>query len=688
MKTLFIFLSILFLQFSIYEEAKASTKNVDTSFFDPELFSLAKKTQSAFDSASSVYVLSSEDIRRSGVTSIPEALRMVPGVQVARMHGNAWAISSRGLNHQYASKLLVLIDGLTIYTPIFSGAFWDNHDYVIDDIDRIEVIRGPGGSIWGANAVNGIINIITKNSAQTQGTYFSQILGNDDNSITEIRYGGKTEDLNTFRVYAKRALRGPLDRLNDGSRNVDATFNNSSGSNFDGISSSRGGFRYDITSVKDNTMKIAGDFFKTESRNHFQNLNAVDGATHKVNEGGNILVNWDKTISKKSRTTLQSYVYLDRNNFTVGIHKQMTLDVDFQHFYDFSDRNRFSWGLGYKNLIDKIQSKSAIDDQGREFIPLNYNPTQRNIEVLSAFIQDEYSIIPNDLFLTIGSKFEHNEQTGFEYQPSVRLKYFPDRNQTLWAGVSRAIRVPTRGEDNIEIRANADTVVTRGNTEAESESVVSYEFGYRIKPNNKTLADISVFFNEYDSLGNFDADMTNATNLVAGGPSGTPTASNTGRAKSYGLEFTGKWQATNSLRFEVGYDFLKVDIDLDASSNESDDVASALNADRLIFFENMSPQNQFRFRSFYNITPKIEFDNILYYVDQLKGRSASGIVENDIPSYVRWDTRLGYLASTNFNLSVGVQNILDDKHTEFTPGLFNNRVEVGRTFYGKLALHF
>ena len=262
------FLSILWLQIFIIDIAYAAkNKVVESSFFDAELFSLAKKTESAFDSASSVYVLSSEDIRRSGVTSIPEALRMIPGVQVARIHGNAWAISARGFNHQYASKLLVLMDGLTIYSPIFSGAFWDNHDYVMEDIDRIEVIRGPGGSIWGANAVNGIINIITKNSAETQGGYVSQIAGNQDKSITEVRYGGKTKDLNTYGVYAKHTVRGPMDRLNDGSRNVDLTINNVSGSNRDGANNSRGGFRYDITSIENNVIKLRADFFKNESRN-------------------------------------------------------------------------------------------------------------------------------------------------------------------------------------------------------------------------------------------------------------------------------------------------------------------------------------------------------------------------------------------------------------------------------------
>lgn len=707
MRKLFLFLSILFYQFLVFGNLHAAKKVVEPSFFDAELFSLAKKTESAFDSASSVYVLSSQDIRRSGVTSIPEALRLVPGVQVARIHGNAWAISARGLNHQFASKLLVLMDGLTIYSPIFSGAFWDNHDYVMEDIDRIEVIRGPGGAIWGANAVNGIINIITKSSAETQGGYVSQIAGNYDNSVTEARYGGKTEDLDTYRIYAKHAARGPLDRLNDGSSNVDGTTNNVSGSNNDGMFSSRAGVRFDITSIENNSIKLKADFFRTESGNYFQTtdtsqiggINASNGEpNHKENTGGNIVVNWDRTISKKSRTALQSYVYYDRNDANIVDYKNTIIDVDFQHFYDFSDRNNFVWGLGYRHMIDKIDSRTAISPDiyqvgNAAYTPLEYAPDDRSIGVVSAFIQDEYAIIPNDLFVTIGSKFQHNEQTGFEYQPSLRLKYFPDRNQTLWASITRAIRTPTRGEDDITIRVANGVDVARGSRGSESEEVLSYELGYRIKPNNKTSADLSLYYNEYDNLGNFDADLNNP--IAAG--AFVPTASNTGRAKTYGFEFTGKWQASNDLRVELGYDFLNADLELDPASNENNDVVSAYNSDRLVFFENNSPKHQLRLRAFYDITSKIEFDNMLYYVDHLDGRSigaggvgsgVNAVQENDVPSYLRWDVRLGYLATSNIDFSFSVQNILDDRHTEFTPGLFNNRVEVGRTYYGKMAIKF
>ncbi len=670
-----IFVSIL--MFSCFNcfLAKAAPEKEKASFFNSDIFSLAKKKQNSFDAPSSVYVLSSEDIRRSGVTSIPEALRLVPGVQVARISGNAWAISSRGLNHQYASKLLVLVDGLTIYTPIFSGAFWDNHDYVIEDIDRIEVIRGPGGSIWGANAMNGIINIITKSSAQTQGTYLSQVFGNNDKSITEARYGGKINDLDTYRIYAKHAVRAGMWKMNNGTTNADFSVNdNGSRSNNDGIVANRAGFRYDVSSIKDNSISVHGDFFNNTSNNYFQGFGNPEGG-NKDNTGGNIVFNWGKTISKKSNIALQAYLYYDRNDIQIVDYQERTADVDFQHFYNFSSDNQFIWGLGYKNVKDKIKSIEVGEDP---YIPLQYFPNKRNIEVHSAFIQDKFAIIADELYVTVGSKFEHNDQTGFEYQPNARLTYFPSRNQTLWTAVSRAIRVPTRGEDAVEIKIDPATTVTRGNPTSSAENVISYELGYRIKPTYKTLADVSIFYNEYSRLGNFDAD-------VSQGAPGVPTASNTGRAETYGLEFTGKWQVTNELKFEVGYDFLKSDIKLSSQSNENDATLSALNVDKLTYFGNMSPRNQFRIRSFYNVTPKIEFDNMVYYVDYLKGRES---FEADVPAYVRWDTRVGYLATRSLDLSFGVQNILDDRHNEFGPALFNNRIEVGRTYYGKAVLQF
>jgi iron complex outermembrane receptor protein len=638
-------------------EAFAEDKNYQATF-NPEVFSLSKKKENAFDAPSATYVLSSEEIRRSGVTSIPEALRLVPGVQVARMDGNKWAITIRGFNRQFSNKLLVMIDGRTVYTPLFSGVFWDIYDYVFADIDRIEVVRGPGGTIWGANAVNGVINIITKSAAQTQGGYVSQIIGSQDKSITEVRCGGETKDGNNYRLYAKKSVRDGLDRFSTNTENKD------------GMSQDRAGFRYDMSSIADNKISISGDVFDGTSYNYFPNLNNPT-KNDKDSRGANIVVNWDRKISNKSSFILNSY--LDYDQFDIPVLKRTahTFDVDFQHFYNFSRDNQFVWGLGYRQIADDIDESDV-----NGITPIHYSNEKRNDQLFTAFIQDKFALISDELYLTVGSKFEHNDFTGFEYQPNARLAYYPDRKQTIWAAVSRAVRTPTRGESDITLRnQNSSLVLNQGDPTYESEVLTAYEVGYKIKPNTKILIDATAFYNQYNKL----------RTLEPTGPSGTnPTVANLGYGDSYGFEIAGKWQATDDWRLESSYEYLKSRLDSSQASNDNGSVLR--NSDNLQNSEGQSPQSQFKLKSFYNITPKLEFDNILYYVGGLD--RGNGNLSKGIPSYVRLDTRLGYFFTKNLDVSVGVQNLLDQRHTEFKAALYNQQTQSGRTYYAKLVWQY
>ncbi len=631
--TLFSFASM------ISNEVFAKDSSNNSGFLNSDFFSLSKKKENAFDAPSAIYTLSSEDIRRSGATSIPEALRLVPGLQVARIDGNKWAISSRGFNRQYSNKLLILIDGRTIYTSIFSGAFWDNQDYVIEDIDKIEVIKGPGGSIWGANAMNGIINIITKSASETQGTYLSQTNGNNDRSISEARFGGKTSDSDSYRLYAKRAVRGAFKRAANGQDNDD------------GISTDRAGFKYDIMSLKDSSVSIHGDFFDGTSQNYFSTLNNPQKNDKKSN-GGNLVVNWNKTISKKSSLIVQSYFDYNSLDIPVLAINEKTVDFDFQHFYNFTTENQLTWGLGYRNIQDSIK-ESQVSLSTAPYYPIQYYPNSRNIEIYSAFIQDKIGLIANELYLTLGSKFEVNDLTGFEYQPNARLTYYPSRNQTLWAAVSRAIRTPTRAEDNVEIRSSPTSVVNKGSNTYRSENVVAYELGYRIKPTLKSTIDIATYYNDYSKLRTFD------------GVNSVPTATNNGYGETYGFEISSKWQALDFWRLEASYDFLKANLHLNGASNE---LATARNGDPLEQSERTSPRQQFKIRSLLNISSQYEFDNMVYYVDSLPkaGSATTANTTNQtkyygtgIKAYTRWDTRLGYVVNKNFDVSVGIQNVLN-----------------------------
>jgi len=633
------------------EEKKSMT-------FNPQIFSLSKKKENAFDAASATYILSSEDIRRSGATSIPEALRLVPGVQVARMSGNNWAISIRGFDRQFSNKLLVMIDGRTVYTQLFSGVSWDIHDYVMEDIDKIEVIRGPGGTIWGSNAVNGIINIITKSAVRTQGTYVSQIVGDQDKSITEARYGGAlNNNKDDYRLYVKKAVRDGLDNYK------------TKGSNHDGNSQDRAGFRYDISSIKDSSISIHGDIFSGTASNFFTTLNNPN-KNNKDSRGANIVVNWDKKLSKQSSFILNSYFDYDQFSIPVLQRSSKTFDVDFQHFYNSSKDNQFIWGLGYRQIADDIEESTMLNGA----TPVNYSPDRRNDQLFTAFIQEKFGLISDKLYLTIGSKFEKNEFTGFEYQPNARLAYYPSRNQTVWASVSRAIRTPTRAESDINLKsANTNTPLNQGSPTYGIEQLIAYEAGYRIKPTIKTLIDATTFYNQYSKLRTFE--------LI----NGVPTAANLGYGESQGFEISGKWQVTNDWRMEASYDYLNLDLHISDNSTDNTSIIGA--ADGLQVAEGMSPKNQVKLRSFYNISPKIEFDNILYYVDNLPTAGAT-YRTTGIPSYFRFDTRLGYLPSRNLDLSVGIQNLLNQGHREFKAALYNNQTEIGRTFYVKAVWQY
>lgn len=640
---------ITILSLTLAAKTTAAKEEMNSDLFDQEIFSLSKRKENAFDSASSTYVLTTEDIRRSGATSIPEVLRLVPGLQVARIDGNKWAISSRGFNAQYSNKLLVMIDGRTLYTPLFSGTFWDTQDYLMEDIEKIEVIRGSGGTIWGANAVNGIINIITKNSTDTQGAYGSAIAGTEDKAIIEARYGGKTENNNHYRVYAKQVNRDDLSRLSN---------NGTHFSNDDGYRNSQAGFRYDIRSIKNNTISLHGDVRRGEEKNYF-NFSSIgqlaNGPSHRNNKGSNIVAHWDKTISTKSSISLNSYLDYDQFDINVLSRTSKTFDVDFQHFYDFSRENQFIWGIGYRLIKDAIKEQPL---SSVPIIPLDYTPDKRNDEILSAFLQDKIGLIPDTLYLTLGSKFEYNDFTGGEVQPNAKLTLFPSKNQTIWASISQAVRTPTRGEDGLSLFGGTQ----KGSPNYDSEKVLAYELGYRIKPARTLIFDVATFYNDYSKLRTFENNI----------------ASNLGQGRSYGTEITAKWQATDDWLLEAGYDFLK--LDLTVAQNSSD--RTAIN-----MIMGQSPNNQFRLKSNYNITKNWEFDNIVYYVDSLPD-SRDVTDQNGVSSYIRFDSRIGYLPIEGLELSLVGQNLTDHRHQEFNHGLAGYETEVGRNVYFKVVWQY
>ncbi len=387
---------------------------------DVEVTSVSKRPQRLADAAAAIFVITQEDIRRPGATNIPELLRMVPGVEVARIDANKWAVSVRGFNARFSNKLLVLIDGRSVYSPLFSSVFWDIHDLVLEDIERIEVIRGPGATMWGANAVNGVINIITRSAKDTQGALLSGGGGTEQRAFGTARYGGRIGDNLYYRGYVKAA------KLDDG-----ALASGDDGA--DGFHQSRSGFRLDWEPRDEDTLTLAGDLYRLD--------NGTTDASHPLfvppylstwddrgkAEGGSILANWSRHLSADAGLCGSADV----------------IEADLQHDFSPLSGHRLVWGLGYR------YTHTASDST----LYMRPSPANRSESLFSAFVQDEISLITDQLSLTLGSKFEHNDASGFEVQPTARLLWTPSPNHSLWAAVSRAVRTPSVSERDADLTA-------------------------------------------------------------------------------------------------------------------------------------------------------------------------------------------------------------------------------------------
>ncbi|MCH2038246.1 MAG: TonB-dependent receptor [Rickettsiales bacterium] len=611
-----------------------------------KVVSVSKKQENSFDAASAIYVITQDDIERSGATSIPEALRLAPGLEVAKTDSNKWAISSRGFNRVFANKILVLIDGRSVYTPLFSGTAWDVQDTILEDISRIEVIRGPGATLWGSNAVNGVINIITKDASLTQGNHVSLTAGNEIQSKSSYRYGGKIGDKTYYRIYGKH-------RKYDNSKLLNGEDAN------DAWEFASAGFRADIRQDASNRFTLQGDLYN--STNDAPGI-GIPSSLSQISDnedikGGNIMFKWDHAISSHSTFNLQSYLDYDSRSFFSLDQERYTFDIELQHSYDFSDRNELVWGGGYRIFKDELNS-NAID--GVNII--DYTPDESYNNLYNAFIQHKYSIVPKKLVLTTGTKFEHNYYTGLETQPSVRLAWYPNHQSTVWSSVTRSVRIPSRGERTINLIAagtNPFFLRQTGNPNFDSEELIAYELGYRVKPRSNLKFDIATFYNDYDSLRSFE--LVSPLDIIV---------DNNVSANAFGGEITAEWNVKPNWQLIASYGYLNLQLHTNEGST---DIFTEADEER-------SPENQFKLRSHVNVTPDIEWDTIAYYVDELNNFGV-----ND---YVRLDLRLGWTPKENVRLSLVGQNLLDDKHQEFSGASLSQPTQVERSFYGNLTVNF
>jgi iron complex outermembrane receptor protein len=509
--------------------------------------SMFRRAQSLNETAASMFVITAEDIRRAGVTSLPEALRLVPGVEVARNGASSWTISIRGFNSDLSNKLLVLIDGRSVYSPLFAGVFWDVQDTLLADVDRIEVISGPGGTIWGANAVNGVVNVITRSPEETHGGLVQAGAGTEDRGSAGLRYGGRLGEFDA-RAYVKYFDRD-AGRLANG------------GHAFDGWSMTRAGFRLDRGGERD-SFTLQGDLYDGEEGARFTEISLESPAPGPVMvgdsqlRGGNLLAGWTRRL--EGGADLQLRAYYDRTErLAIGSLREDrdTVDFDFQHRFASGRRHEIVWGAGYRVTQDALENTFSVA----------FEPDHRTDALFSAFLQDTIALSADRLHLTLGTKFEHNDYTGIEIQPNVRFAFQIDVRQTVWAAVSRAVRAPSRLDSDLVLTVPLVVpeiplpilVVVRGDDDFEAEELVAWEAGYRTTPTAGLSLDLVGFYNVYDRLQSQEAELPIIDLDPAFPHILLPNRLDNGlRGTAYGSTLAASWLARPSLKLRLAYSYI------------------------------------------------------------------------------------------------------------------------------------
>jgi iron complex outermembrane recepter protein len=621
---------------------------------DVEVTSVSKTRESLLSAAAAVSIVTDEDIRRSGATTVPEALRFVPGLFVARQTSNSWSVSSRGFSGVNSQELLVLSDTRSIYTPLFSGVFWDVQDYLMDDIDRIEVIRGPGGSLWGSDAVNGVINITTKPAQDTQGGYFEAETGTQEHVTTALRYGGQLGDDAYFRVFGK---------FTDQDAELDPP-----GTGPDNWRLGHIGFRSDWQAGPEDAVMVKGDLYDGTIGLVAPSASIIgrpspSGRLETGVSGGNVLGRWQHAFDATSDMQLRLYYDRTHRNDPSFLDDLDTVDLDFQHRFLLARRHEITWGLSYRLLDDRTEGKGVIA----------LNPPSAHDQLYSGFIQDQVSL-GQSVRLTLGTKLEHNDYSGYEVQPSIRAAWDLAQARTLWAAVSRAVRVPDRLERDVDIDATDPTapVVARllGNRDFNAEELIAFELGYRWQLAPNLSLDLATFHNRYRGL----ASLEYATPFVdpSTGQTIIPVVSrNLTSGRSDGVETSVTYSPQSNWRLSLDYSYIDMSL-----------TAHGMDLNRGQWAEGSTPRNQLGLRSYLDLPWGLQLDVQFRALSAVTKLPAS-VTGEGIPSYQELDVRVGWRIGHHTQLSLGGQNMLHAHHVEF--GTPSDRSSIRRSVYGKIA---
>jgi iron complex outermembrane receptor protein len=601
-----------------------------------EVTSVSKKERPLATSPAAVFVLTQEDIRRSGLTSVPELLRLVPGLHVARIDGSKWAVSARGFNSRFANKLLVLVDGRTVYSPLYSGVYWDELDLPLEDIERIEVIRGPGSTMWGANAVNGVINVITRSSEGTQGTAVTLTTGSEDRAAATVRYGGSVGTALTWRAWGRAFDRQPLVRADGRSAN-------------DGWRMGRGGFRADYRPSGRDSFTLQGDAHtgREDQMSGAVTLEppyrVVFGERAEVS-GRNAVARWTRTHSDRSETTLQLFADHTRRQEILLGQRRTTLDADFQHRQAIGARHDLVWGLGYRTASSTLANSAMV----------RFDEPHRHEWLGSAFAEDEFALVPEQLTLTVGIKVERTSYTGVELQPNLRALWAISDRASIWGAATRGVRTPSLLENgaNVDVAAAPGpqglpvviSVIGRGTPDA--ERLWATELGYR-RHWSRVSVDVSAFRNDYAHLLSLTPgapDLVMAPSPFLGMPY-LIDAALTGRA--VGVETAGTWRVRQGWTLTAGYTYLQLDLTSGGVEQPGMRYEDA---------EDDSPRHQIVLRSLTSIGRRWEADGSIHTLSSSDGAR--------VPAQARLDVRAGFKATDRLTISVAGLNLVDG-HFEF-----------------------
>ena len=610
---------------------------------------LATRTASRLsETAAAISVISGEEIRRSGVTGIPDALRLATGMEVARLDANKWAVSARGFNSIYSNKLLVLRDGRSLFSPVFSGVFWESQDVLLDDVDRIEVVRGPGATLWGANAVNGIVNILTKDAWNTRGGLLSIGGGTEEKGFGSLRYGGKIGDKTAYRIYAKHSSRNGFKTRSGSPTNDDWTMTSC-------------GFRMDWRASGRNSMTLQGDLHTGDVGQEgyptlFQNvkMNIPDYSTRvkAANAIGRIRHRFSETADMELRVSIDR---MERRDNVMIAGEYSTLDADLQHHFGMGSGHEVVWGLGYRMTTDRIQSD----------LMATMIPDHMRYDVLSAFFQDEMRLVRDHLRFTAGSKFEHNDFTGWEVQPNLRLLWTIDDRHSVWGAVSRALRIPDRSDNGLRVEYNLDPVrfFLLGNPNLRSEEVLAWESGYRLHPSENAWFSLNGFYNRYRRVTIYNIGdirvMTDPFSIEL------PFFSdNRMSGRGYGLEMSGDLEVREGLRLHGSYVLLDLKLEADGELlARYGELQEGMALDRsivqswLLSKAGKSPRHTACLRGSWNTGRTLEVNAGLRFVDRLPGIG--------IDRYFGLDCRIGWNVRRNTEIYIAGRDLIGAGHREF-----------------------